>query len=124
MPHIACQPHLKPIAQAKAIRLHIDLNAACLAGCRVILDPRHRRSKDQQGIAALHRPKRRVGAEVADQNRDARARVQDTRRGIQLIAGGTEIVGSQEDDVRAPGLRIDRLSADRFIICTSLVIVR
>ena len=26
--------------------------------------------------------------------------------------------------MRAPGLRIDRLSADSFIICTSLAIVR
>ena len=41
-----------------------------------------------------------------------------------MVLGGVGNGGLQEEEVRTPGLRIERLSAASFIICTSFEIVR
>ena len=53
------------------------------------------------------------------EDRDARACVEHGGSGVKLIQWGADKGGLQDVDDRAPGFRIDRLSADSFIHCTS-----
>src|SRR5690606_23642923 len=63
---IADQTGLDRIAQADALRITVDLNAARLSRLRVILDIGEGRTDDQQGVAFLHRLLRGQGAKDAD----------------------------------------------------------
>ena len=60
---------------------------------------------------------------LPDQDRDLAAEFKTSAAGASRDAG-CAVTGVHEDEVRAPGFPIDRLSAASFIICTSLAIVR
>ena len=56
---------------------------------------------------------------MANQFRDALSRVQNSGRASQLVHGWRWQRRLQEEEVRTPGLRIERLSTAGIIICTS-----
>ncbi len=63
---VAGQAQLDRIAQAQAVGIEIDLDAARAARVRVIFLPRHGGAQDEHRVAILHDPGRGHGAEIAD----------------------------------------------------------
>ena len=66
----------------------------------------------------------RVQSALSNQDRDLPPAVQDIGGGASWSLGGWLTTGIHEDDVRAPGLPIERLSAASRIICVSFDTVR
>jgi len=53
---VAEQAELDWIAQSQALRTQVQLEATGLTGCRIEVEPGHRRTEDQQRVAVAHGP--------------------------------------------------------------------
>jgi hypothetical protein len=64
--HVAHKSDLNGIAQSQTIRIEIHLNATRLTGPGIGIDPWHCGTENQNGVTVVHRPMRRLRAEMAD----------------------------------------------------------